>query len=73
MGAAVLPIADPDAIYRSIRNHETKSVPRQAANRIAPRQKSKGLPDISNPFKRRSNNREIVVPHFEKASEPSCY
>jgi hypothetical protein len=61
MGAAVLPIADPDAICRKIRNRET-NVPQQAA--IAPRQKSKGLRDISNPFKRRSADHEIVAPSF---------
>src|SRR4029077_19612726 len=37
---------------------------RQAANRIAPRQKSKGLLDISNPSKRRSTDHEIVAPSF---------
>jgi hypothetical protein len=37
---------------------------RQAVNRIAPRQKSKGLLDISNPSKRRSTDHEIVAPSF---------
>jgi hypothetical protein len=38
----------------------------KAANRIgiAPRQKSKGLRDISNPSKRRSTDHEIVAPSF---------
>jgi len=39
---------------------------RQAANRIAPRQKSNGLLDISNPSKRRSTDHEIVAPSLWK-------
>src|SRR5258708_17256958 len=37
---------------------------RQAATRIAPRKKSKGLLDISNPSKRRSTDHEIVALSF---------
>ena len=39
---------------------------RQAANRIAPRQKSKGLLDISNLSKRRSTDHEIVAPSLSR-------
>jgi hypothetical protein len=39
---------------------------RQAANGIAPRRKSNGLLDISNPSKRRSTDHEIVAPSLWK-------
>jgi hypothetical protein len=65
MGAAVLPIVDPDAICRKITEPRKQAIPQQAA--IAPRQNSNRLRGISNPFKRRSTNRETVVAHFEKA------
>jgi hypothetical protein len=64
---AVPPIADPDAIRRNIRNRET--APSAKSDYRAPT-KSNCLRDISSPFKRRWNDRESVMPHFEKASEP---
>ena len=54
-----------DAVFANRRQGELKAgAARQAANRIAPRQKSKSLLDISNPSKRRSTDHEIVAPSF---------
>ena len=44
---------------------------RRQPRRIAPRQKSKGLLELSNPSKRRSTDHETVVPSFWGISEPN--
>ena len=64
-----------DAVFANRRQDELKAgAARQAANKVAPRQKSKGLRDISNPSKRRSTDHEIVAPlYFGNTVEEICH
>jgi hypothetical protein len=71
MGAAMLPIADPDAICRKIRNRENKL---SRSRRLSRPDK---IAIASAAYQIRSRGVRItvraLVPDFEKALEPSCF